>query len=250
MSRGKDSLFAGDSSMIVDFAFDERVAAVFPDMIRRSVPGYSEIVTLTGLLGRRYAAPGSNIYDLGCSLGATTLSLRRQIPHADCHIISVDNAEAMAGQCRTHVEADPGTVPVEVRCADIREVVIENASLVVLNFTLQFLPPDERLPLLEHIHSGLRDDGVLVLSEKLDFANDLSQAFHTDLHLDFKRANGYSDLEISRKRSALERVLVPDTLEQHRERLGWAGFQWVEPWYQCFNFASLVAFRQRPDLPE
>ena len=246
MSGERDSLFAGDASMIVDFAFDASVAAVFPDMIRRSVPGYSEIVTLTGLLGRRYATPGTNLYDLGCSLGATTLALRRQIPHPDCRIISVDNAEAMVEQCRAHIEADPGTLPVEVRCADIRDVAIENASLVVLNFTLQFLPPDQRLPLLQRIHAGLREDGVLVLSEKLDFANDLSQALHTDLQLEFKRANGYSELEISRKRSALERVLVPDTLEQHRERLRWAGFQWVEPWFQCFNFASLIAFKRRP----
>lgn len=250
MSERRDSLFAGEQSMIVDFAFDERVAAVFPDMIRRSVPGYSEIVTLTGLLGQRYAASGSNIYDLGCSLGATTLALRRHIPHPDCRIISVDNAAAMVEQCRANVAADPGSLPVEVHCADIREVAIANASLVVLNFTLQFLPPDQRLPLLERIHGGLRDDGVLVLSEKLDFANDHSRAFHTDLHLAFKRANGYTDLEISRKRSALEQVLVPDTLEQHRERLGWAGFQWVEPWFQCFNFASLIAFKQRPDLHE
>lgn len=243
MAEGRDTLFANERAMIVDFAFDEQVAAVFPDMIRRSVPGYSEIITLTGLLANQYVRPGSSIYDLGCSLGAATLSMRRRITHPDCRIVSVDNAEAMVERCRTHIANDRSPIPVEVKCADVRDVAIEQASVVVLNFTLQFLPPDQRLPLLQKIRDGLMDGGVLILSEKMDFANDLSQAFHTDMHLAFKRANGYSELEISRKRSALENVLIPDTLEQHNERLLWAGFSRVERWFQCFNFASLIAFK-------
>lgn len=243
MTDRRDTLFANEQAMIVDFAFDEKVAAVFPDMIRRSVPGYGEIITFIGLFAERYALPGSRIYDLGCSLGAATLSMRRRIPHQDCRIVSVDNAEAMVEQCREHVASDSGRIPVEVRCDDVRDVNIENASVVVLNFTLQFLPPEQRLPLLQAIHAGLLPGGVLILSEKMNFANDLSQDFHTGMHLAFKRANGYSDLEISHKRSALENVLIPDTFEQHVERLRWAGFSRVERWYQCFNFQSLIAFR-------
>jgi tRNA (cmo5U34)-methyltransferase len=238
-----DTLFATPRDHIVDFAFDASVASVFPDMIRRSVPGYGEIIALTGLLAERYAQPGSRCYDLGCSLGAASLSMRRRIPHADCSIVAVDNAPAMLEQARANLEQAPGIVPVELRCADVREVAIEDASVVVLNFTLQFLEPAERLPLLQRIHAGLRPGGILILSEKLMFANEQEQDFNTAMHLAFKRANGYSELEISQKRTALENVLIPDTREQHEERLRWAGFRRSECWFRCFNFASFVAFK-------
>ncbi len=243
-SSGRDEIYADDREMIVDFAFDERVASVFPDMIRRSVPGYGEIIALLGLFGAEYAQPDSNLYDLGCSLGAATLSLRRRITVPGCRIIALDNSEAMVERCRENIAHDLATTPVEVVCGDIREVAIEDASVVVLNFTLQFLPRDQRLALLQRIHTGLRPGGVLILSEKLRFEEDEAQQFQEQLHLAFKRANGYSELEISQKRAALEEVLIPDTMAQHKERLEAAGFSQIEPWFQAFNFASIAAIKR------
>ena len=242
-ANSRDNIYAAEQEMLVDFAFDERVASVFPDMIRRSVPGYGEIIALLGLFAGQYAQPGSTLYDLGCSLGAATLSLRRRIQALGCNIVAVDSSEAMVERCRENIAHDLATTPVEVVCGDIREVEITNASVVVLNFTLQFLPRKERLALLEKIHAGMLPGGVLILSEKLQFSSEESQQFQEQLHLAFKRANGYSELEISQKRAALEEVLVPDTLEQHRERLRAAGFARVEPWFQAFNFASIAAIK-------
>ena len=239
----RDRIYAREQEMIVDFAFDERVASVFPDMIRRSVPGYGEIIALLGLFAEQYTQPGSTLYDLGCSLGAATLSLRRRIKSGDCRIVAVDSSEAMVERCRENIAHDLATTPVEVICGDIREVEISNASVVVLNFTLQFLPREERLTLLKKIVDGMLPGGVLILSEKLQFSGEESQQFQEQLHLAFKRANGYSELEISQKRAALEEVLVPDTLQQHCERLRQAGFSRVEPWFQAFNFASLAAIK-------
>ena len=239
----KDVIYSTPQEHIVDFAFDERVASVFPDMIRRSVPGYGDIIALLGLFAEQYAQPDSSLYDLGCSLGAATLSLRRRITVPGCRIVAVDNAEAMVERCRENIAADLSPTQVEVVCADIREVSIEQASVVVLNFTLQFLPPPERQALLQKIHAGLLPGGVLVLSEKLRFSEEASQLFEEQMHLAFKRANGYSEMEISQKRQALENVLVPDTLEQHRERLLQAGYSRVDPWFQAFNFASIAAFK-------
>ncbi|MCW8919611.1 MAG: carboxy-S-adenosyl-L-methionine synthase CmoA [Gammaproteobacteria bacterium] len=239
----RDNLYATTQEMLVDFTFDERVATVFPDMIRRSVPGYGEIIALLGLFAEQYAQPDSTLYDLGCSLGAATLSLRRRIQAANCRIIAIDNSAAMVERCRENITHDLATTPVEVRCADIREVAIDNASVVVLNFTLQFLPPEERLSLLQRIHHGLRPGGVVILSEKLHFEPHERQQFQEQLHLAFKRANGYSAMEISQKRTALEKVLRPDTLEQHRARLTQAGFDRVEPWFQAFNFVSIAALK-------
>ncbi|MEN8169130.1 MAG: carboxy-S-adenosyl-L-methionine synthase CmoA [Pseudomonadota bacterium] len=242
-NNSRDDIYASPQEMLVDFAFDDKVATVFPDMIRRSVPGYSEIIALLGLFAEQYATANSNLYDLGCSLGAATLSLRRRVNQPGCTIIAVDNAESMIQRCRENIEHDLESTPVELQCADIREVEIKNASVVVLNFTLQFLPGEERLTLLRRIYEGLNPGGVLVLSEKLQFSDTGRQQFEEAMHLAFKRANGYSELEISQKRAALEEVLVPDTLEQHSARLTEAGFRRVEPWFQAFNFASIAAFK-------
>jgi tRNA (cmo5U34)-methyltransferase len=239
----KDTLYADPHQSVADFAFDERVATVFPDMIRRSVPGYGPLTGLLGHIAGEYAQAGSRLYDLGCSLGAATLAMRRRIDRPGCRIIAVDNSAAMVERCRDNVEADQAPTPVEVVCADIRDVAIEQASVVVMNFTLQFIDPPLRLPLLRRIHAGLLPGGILILAEKLRFADEAEQAMQERLHLAFKRANGYSELEISQKRAALERVLLPDTLEEHRARLAAAGFSQVWPWFQTFNFAALIAVR-------
>ncbi len=121
--------------------------------------------------------------------------------------------------------------------------MVENASLTILNFTLQFIPPADRLPLLSNIARGTRTGGVLVLSEKIRFEDPVVERELVALHEAFKRENGYSDLEISRKRTALEKVLIPEKLDTHQDRLREAGFSRSQVWLQCFNFASLLAFR-------
>ncbi len=237
----RDRLYADREAEAASFVFDERVAAVFGDMISRSVPGYATILAMTGILARRHARPGSRIYDLGCSLAAAGAVMAESLEPGACRILAVDNAPAMIERARQELAARGLADRVELVCADIREVAVREASVVVLNFTLQFLPPDERLGLLRRIREGMLPGGVLVLSEKIAGATPEEDRLLVALHEDFKRANGYSELEIARKRTALERVLVPESLETHRRRLREAGFGRIQPWFQCFNFVSLVA---------
>ncbi|HVL00103.1 MAG TPA: carboxy-S-adenosyl-L-methionine synthase CmoA [Dongiaceae bacterium] len=239
----KDTLFANPRPHLVDFAFDEQVARVFPDMIRRSVPGYDAVIAMLGVFANHYVRPHTRAYDLGCSQGAATLALRRHIQVPDVTLVAVDNAPAMIERCRQNIAADLSPSQVELRCEDIQQTPIANASLVALNFTLQFLPPDQRDTMVRKIADGLLSGGVLVLSEKICFAEDAQQALFTGLHHDFKRLNGYSDLEISQKRQAIENVLIPETAEQHSQRLLQNGFSQVQCWFQCFNFASFVAVK-------
>lgn len=239
----RDTLFSAPIARLGDWTFDERVAEVFPDMIQRSVPGYSNIISMIGMLAERFVQPDSRVYDLGCSLGAATLSVRRNIQVPGCQIIAVDNSPAMVERCRRHLDAFRADTPVEVIEADIRQIPIEDASLVVLNFTLQFLAPEERQQLLNTIFQGLRPGGALVLSEKFSFADADVGELLFNMHHDFKRANGYSELEISQKRSMLENVMLTDSVETHKQRLHTAGFQHAELWFQCFNFGSLVALK-------
>lgn len=240
----RDALFAAPINKLGDWTFDEKVAEVFTDMIQRSVPGYSNIISMIGMLAERFAQSDSNIYDLGCSLGAVTLALRRNIKVDNCKIIAVDNSPAMVERCRRHIDSFRAATPVEVIEADIRDLPIENASLIVLNFTLQFLQPNDRQTLLNRVYQGLTAGGVLVLSEKFNFTDPMIGDLLFDMHLDFKRANGYSELEISQKRSMLENVMLTDTVESHKSRLHQAGFKHAETWFQCFNFGSLIAIKQ------
>ncbi len=241
--KNRDNIFATPINKLGDFCFDEKVAQVFPDMIQRSVPGYSNIISAIGMLAERYAQDNSNIYDLGCSLGAASLSVRRHITAKNCHIIAVDNSSAMVERCNLHLNAYRSDTKVSVLQNDIREINIENASMVILNFTLQFLSPSDRQHLLETIYQGLNPNGILILSEKYCFQDDVTNDLLIDLHHDFKRANGYSELEISQKRSALENVLKPDTIACHKKRLTNIGFSNVDVWFQCFNFGSMFAIK-------
>lgn len=236
MTDSRDRLFDRPGP-VGDFVFDAAVARVFPDMISRSVPGYAAIINMIELLTRMHARPGTRLYDLGCSLGAASLAMARGLVHPDCRIVAVDNAPAMLERARAHA----GDAPIDFVLADIRDVAIRDASLVVLNFTLQFLPREARPGLLRRVREGLRPGGVLILSEKIAGGTPQEDAALVEMHHAFKRQQGYSELEISRKRAALERVLLPESRDEHLRRLEGVGFGHAHVWFQCFNFVSIVA---------
>ncbi|MBN2885115.1 MAG: carboxy-S-adenosyl-L-methionine synthase CmoA [Chromatiaceae bacterium] len=235
-----DTLFDRPARTVRPFEFDADVARVFPDMVRRSVPGYAELIGLGALIARRIVPPGGCCYDLGCSLGAFSRALLRQLPE-DARLIAVDNAPAMIERLQAQLRTLEGGARIETRCADIETLPIENAALVVLNLTLQFIPPERRAALLGRIRAGLAPGGALILAEKIALPGE-SGAFLTAVHEDFKRANGYSELAIAGKRAALDRVLIPETIEAHEERLRAAGFRAVERWFQNLTFVGWVAW--------
>jgi len=243
VTTARDSIYANSIDEPGKFAFDDSVASVFPDMIKRSVPGYTTIIAMTGLLAGRYAPPGSNIYDLGCSLGASTLAMRQHVHHEGCEIIAVDNSPAMLERCKNIIDTDVHELPVSLVCADIRDIAIKDASVVVLNFTLQFIATEFRDAVIARIYDGLRPGGIMILSEKVTFEDPHLDQLNIDLHHQFKSANGYSELEIAQKRTALEDYLRPETLKQHKQRIAKSGFGSCDVWFQCFNFASLIALK-------
>ena len=239
----QDNLFAHPLGVVPDFVFDQAVVDVFPDMIKRSVPGYETILAHCGELASRYVQADSHCYDLGCSLGASTVAMRSRIEGRNAKIIAVDNSSAMLDKCATVLASVPSAVSTELVNQDICDTAIYNASIVVMNFTLQFIPMAQRVRLLEKIYMGLNPGGCLVISEKLHFEPPSLNTLLSDLHHQFKRAQGYSDLEISQKRDSIENVLIPETLDAHIQRLRTCGFQSASPWFQCFNFCSLVAIK-------
>ena len=241
--KKKDELYRSPIEGIVDFRFDESVAGVFPDMIQRSVPGYSTIISMIGMLAEEYARAGTNCYDLGCSVGAATLAICTRMTQRDCSIIAVDSSEAMLDQCRNNILLTKSKTPVDLVCADLRDVVLGNASVVVLNFTLQFISLEQRSDIIKDIYEAMVPGGVLILSEKICFDDLQTNHDMIEMHHAFKRVNGYSELEISQKRAALEKVLLPETIDAHCIRLAQAGFNHHRVWFQCFNFMSLYAIK-------
>ena len=234
----RDRLF---SEVLADpslFTFNEEVVEVFPDMIKRSVPGYTTIVAMTGLLAQRHAAPDTVIYDLGCSLGESLRAAEAAIPNNSCRLVGIDNSQAMINRAQLQFS---NVSNIDWQLADITAVDLEPCSVVILNFTLQFIPVDQRLALLSRIREALVPGGLLILSEKLAMDDPAMDQLLIDMHHDFKRAQGYSDLEIAQKRSSLETVLIPEAAADHRARLKAAGFSRSDVWFQCLNFASLIA---------
>ena len=238
-----DLIYSNPQAHVNDFAFDAQVVEVFPDMISRSVPGYATIIDTIGRLSQKFVLPNTTVYDLGCSLGAATLAMRKGIEAEQCNIISVDNSSAMVERCKMHINAFKGTTPVEVIEANIQDIHIKNASMVVLNFTLQFIDKAERQELISTIAEGINEGGLLVISEKISHGDSAIDEHLINLHHDFKRANGYSELEVAQKRTALENVMRTDSIEQHITRLKNAGFKHISPWFQCFNFISFIAIK-------
>lgn len=243
----EDKLFATDRLGDEPFRFDESVARVFPDMLRRSIPGYAASLEAIGSLAARVVRDGTHCYDLGCSLGGAALAMRQGARAKGCRIIAVDNSSAMIERCRAAIAATASTggsrPPVDVVLGDIRETEIANASMVVLNYTLQFIDVGERDAMIGRIADGLVPGGVLVLSEKVVDEDPRMERLLVELYHEHKRRNNYSAAEIARKRAALENVLVPETISAHRQRLESAGFANIAVWLRYFNFVSMIAFK-------
>ena len=257
MTTNTDTLYSTPDLNLVDFAFDQRVVNVFPDMIRRSVPAYETIVPLSALVAVRSipdhstpdqkvtaSHPPGAIYDLGCSRGATTAALLNY-SRANQQVIGVDNSPEMIAAARDGIAAltdSEAAKRVTWRCEDIRTTPIKHADAVVMNYTLQFVPPEEREDLLVRIRDGLRPGAPFVYAEKVVLDDPTSQSWANDRHLDFKRANGYSELEIAQKRTAIENIMVPESCDAHLSRLNNLGFERVNQWFQLLNWAAFIGY--------
>ncbi len=247
-----DKPFTTPLDKVARFSFDEQVVACFPDMIRRSVPGYGQVLAMLPIFARRHCKfrqqndKGlriSRIYDLGCSLGGATMALAGEFTAQDLQIKAIDISPAMTNEASTLLKENYPKHDIEVITADIRDIELEPCDMVILNLTLQFLPANDRIAVLEKIYAALAEGGILVLTEKTHAFDEQYDAWLVERYYDFKRANGYSEMEISGKRNALENVLITDTLDQHHQRLSKVGFKRHLTWFQFLNFVSVVGFK-------
>lgn len=239
----RDTIFSKPIKEPKDFAFDAAVAHVFDDMISRSVPLYEEVQNITASLIALCAQTQTSVYDLGCSTGTTLLKASRLIQVMDVRLIGVDSSQAMLAQCGDKLDKEHPSRQIELVCGDVLNFVPTNASVVILNYTLMFLPREARPMVLNRIFANLKPKGLLVLTEKVRHEAALVQETLVNHHHEFKRRHGYSELEISQKREALENVLVPLTLAENVDMLAQAGFSSIEICLKWYNFALLTAVK-------
>ncbi len=239
----KDTIYQSVKNPIKPFEFNDEVAEVFPDMILRSVPGYPLTISMISVIADKFYQTGSNIYDLGCSLGTASIAISKVIKDKKCKIIAIDTSEAMISSCCKNNVKDNNENKIDFILDDILKTDISNASVVVMNFSLQFIEIESRQKIIKKIFKGLLPGGVLILSEKILFDDTDKDNVMSNLHHHMKELNGYEKLEISSKRKSLEDVLIPEKIDTHLERFAQAGFKDSVVWFKCFNFASLVAFK-------
>lgn len=238
-----DKLFSTPLANLGDWVFDKKVAEVFPNMIQRSIPGYSNILSMIGMLAKRFVKPYSRVYDLGCSVGSVALILLDQIPHQHYSITAIDCSQFMVEKCNINVKTHKCAYLVEVLEDDICKVNMNNASMIIMNFTLQFIPLVERQALMLKIFNALNSGGILILSEKFNTKNKKKKKIFSEMYYDFKKSNGYKDIEINQKKKMLSSVMHTDTIMQHKRRLKSVGFKNTEIWFQAFNFGSFISWK-------
>lgn len=242
----RDGLFASDDRRKAqDFDFGPATAAVFDDMLDRSVPFYRELQSMIGRLAREFAAPGTAVYDLGCSTGASLISIDAQLPpDRDVRFVGVDSSEDMLQRAGVKLQRAGVRRPVELVHADLNDgVMVTDASVVLLVLTLQFVRPLYRDRLIAQIHAGMEEGGCLIVVEKVLGDSSIFNRQFIEYYYEFKRANGYSELEIARKREALENVLVPYRMTENVEILERAGFRAVDVFFKWYNFCGLIAMK-------
>jgi tRNA (cmo5U34)-methyltransferase len=239
----RDHVYVAEQSHLDDFTFNRQVVTVFDDMVKRSVPFYEEIQRMVAELATEFATPGSSVYDLGCSTGTTLLYLHPLLPPS-IRFVGIDNSQDMIDRCRAKFRAQQLLRPHELRRFDLNAgIAIENASVVLMLLTLQFIRPLYRDNLLTRIYDGLTASGCLILVEKVIGEDSLLNRLYIKYYYDLKRRNGYSETEISQKREALENVLVPYKLLENREALLRAGFRYVDVFFKWYNFCAMVAIK-------
>jgi len=243
MPENKDDLFRQERGLIPDFDFSGKTAEVFDDMLDRSVPFYKEIQRMMGEITADFVTPGSRVYDLGCSTCTSFAQLENLVPE-DVTFIGLDNSQAMLNKGRIKLQDMGFSRNFELVSQDLNEPFsIQNASVVLMNLTLQFIRPLVRARTVRQIADGLNDNGVLLLVEKVLSPNSTINRLFIKYYYQMKRANGYSDMEISQKREALENILIPYRFMENRQLLLDNGFREVESFFRWYNFCGIVALK-------
>lgn len=226
-----------------DFSFNAETASVFDDMVNRSVPFYSEIQRMVCEIAKSFAAPKTCLYDVGCATGTTLQMLNGQID-PEVELIGIDNSSEMLDKAKSKLNTDKSSNKISFINANLNDVpAMGNSSVIIMLLTLQFVRPLNREKLIKTAYNGLHKNGCLILVEKVTGTSTLLNRLFIEYYYNYKRRKGYSELEISQKREALENILIPYHHEENRKLLLDAGFPQVDEFFRWYNFSGLIAVK-------
>ncbi len=238
----KDKLFKKKRSA-EDFNFGKKTAEVFDDMLDRSVPFYSEVQHMINQMVSDFAVEGTNVYDLGCSTGTTFLHMSGNIPKG-VTLVGVDSSPEMLARAKQKLDTRCRGIKYKLVCQDLNKAVtVKNASVAILNLTLQFIRPMYRDRTIAAIAKGLNPGGCLILVEKVLSPHSTINRLFIKHYYEFKKQNGYSEMEIAQKREALENVLIPYHFDENRELLLRNGFKACDIFFRWYNFCGILALK-------
>lgn len=240
----KDRVFADKKKRVLPFEFNKEVTDVFDDMLNRSVPLYAQSIKRQAQITARYYQDKSRIYDLGCSHGNLGILILEQFKERMFYMVGVDSSRPMIEKYFKRIKKHDNIGQIDLICGFLEDIQIKNASVVLINLTLQFLDTKKRNDLIKKIYQNLNHNGILLLTEKTIHPSKHINTLQNQFYKKFKVENGYSQLEISQKRDALDKVLVPDTIETHENRILKAGFTHFDVWLKWFNFVSMIAIKK------
>ena len=240
-----DKLFSEARVRNEDFTFGKDTAAVFDDMLDRSVPFYAEIQRMLGELAADFAVDGTSVYDLGCSTANTFLAVGAMLrPEIDVRFVGVDSSEDMLRKAEQKLTAVRFPWPYTLTQQDLNDSLhLENGSVALMVLTLQFVRPLNREAVVSSVYRGLNHNGCFLLVEKVLGEHSTFNRLFVNHYYELKRRKGYSDLEIAQKREALENVLIPYRLEENKRLLRHVGFQHVDVFFKWYNFCGIVAIK-------
>jgi tRNA (cmo5U34)-methyltransferase len=240
----KDTLFKTTKKIKGAFVFDERTARVFDDMLSRSVPFYVEIQRMIAELALSFVCNKSDIYDIGCSTGITLLNLAKRAPK-QTRLIGIDLSGEMLKKAKARLRKKGVLKRCVLKNADLnQDLEIKNASVAIMNLTLQFVKPAKRYFVLKKIYNGLNKGGCLILVEKIKSNETKFEDRFVEFYYDLKMRNHYSKLEIYKKREALENVLIPYTYDANLQLLKKSGFKLMDSFFRWYNFCGMIAVKE------
>jgi tRNA (cmo5U34)-methyltransferase len=213
----------------------------FDSHILQSVPHCQEQREYIAALSKFFLYPGSQAYEIGVSTGGLAQAVLTKMPERNFSYIGLDLESEMVEQAQARLHGDKRFQAIHTNASDYD---FAPASLIISYYTLQFVPPDQRMTLLKRLYQALTPGGALILYEKTLAENAQLQDMLNQLYLDFKADHGLSADAILNKALALRGVSLPLTLAQNKSQLELAGFKTTELIYRTYCFAGFLALKE------
>tara|TARA_R110000796_G_scaffold152950_1_gene269329 strand:- start:47 stop:688 length:642 start_codon:yes stop_codon:yes gene_type:complete len=197
----------------------------FDKHINLSIPSYETLSDVFAGVTCAFAQPESSVVDVGCSTG----KFLSELPKAnDCNYIGIDKTELK--------NIHKGF---ELTIGDVEKVLpnLDNVSVVVSMFTLQFLGKLKRKRVLSQIKEKVLEGAIFLVAEKVYLDDPLIQTLVHKMHIQEKRKS-FHDKEILDKDTQLAISMFCKTETELLKELLQIGN--VSKVWQSYNFMGFT----------